>query len=676
MEGQNYIKEKCLKDHAKSTSLSEQKTIIEQMEKSVCKIDINESVGTGFFCIIPYDDWNSLKVLMTNNHVLENKDIIPGKIIKFSLNNDLIKKEILIDKSRKTYTNKLYDVTIIEIKQNDGIEIDSFLEIDNQIFKKETNFFLNIPIYLLHYPKGIEIKKGDGTIKRIYEDNYTIEHFCDSETGSSGGPLINLKSFKIVGIHKGGHNKININLGTLLKLPIKDFKEKMKNNNVDENKKIIVNNEIKEKNYKEKIENKKINAFDDNNNYQDEIEKIFSGSYSNNNKAYTQKFMNKIIESLYKNNSNEKLDTVEKMQKLLNIIKPLLFSSEENLEENPYKHSIEQIELSKLIFAVKSQDPEVIYQIYKEIKNFFVELPTKKKIPLISLANCIIYFCHKLSLSYDNKNNLVSEEIKKNQYSLENINSIDISKINNDEKYYKFMLSLYKLLNETISLIAENSLITAFKLYLLSASQVNSIQYYRRNFVESCVSFIDAAIKIYNEGKYDENLKYYLLSDIVGYLLGFTILGNKNIENIIEILSKNIYKLDKRIVQCKSMLSISQLYYSKIKDQNKFNNYMKKVRRNADFCLTYPEGLVVFVELLNKLLYFIDKDNEIITIKAEQINEIIEFIPKYIEITKTDGGDISFLQPIESYFSNTLDIIKKRKKEEGHKAIYDSILNN
>ena len=176
------------------------------------------------------------------------------------------------------------------------------------------------------------------------------------------------------------------------------------------------------------------------------------------------------------------------------------------------------------------------------------------------MANCIIYFCHKLSLSYDNKNNLVSEEIKKNQYSLENINSIDISKINNDEKYYKFMLSLYKLLNETISLIAENSLITAFKLYLLSASQVNSIQYYRRNFVESCVSFIDAAIKIYNEGKYDENLKYYLLSDIVGYLLGFTILGNKNIENIIEILSENLYKL-KRIVQCKSMLSISQLYY-------------------------------------------------------------------------------------------------------------------
>ena len=182
-------------------------------------------------------------------------------------------------------------------------------------------------------------------------------------------------------------------------------------------------------------------------------------------------------------------------------------------------------------------------------------------------------------------------------------------------------------------------------------------------------------MKIYKEGKYDESLKYYLLSDIVGYLLGFTILGNKNIENIIENLSENLYEL-KRIDQCKSMLAISQLYYSKIKDKNKFNDYMKKVRKNADFCLTNPKNLIIFVELLNKLLYFIDKDNEIITIKAEQINEIIEFIPKFIDIIKNEGGDISFLPPIESYFNNTLDIIKKRKKEEGHKAIYDSILKN
>ena len=386
----------------------------------------------------------------------------------------------------------------------------------------------------------------------------------------------------------------------------------------------------------------------------------------------------KIIESLYKSNSKEKLDTVEKMQKLLNIIRPLLYPSEEGIEEDPYAVSIEQIELCKMIFSVNSQDPEVIYEIYGELKNVFVEAgPERRKITLPSLANCIISFCHKISLAYDNKNNLVSEEIKKNQYSSENINSVDISKIDSDETFYKLMLNVYKLLNETISLIAEDSPETAYKLYLTSASQVNSIQSDRNNFEEACASFINAAMNIYQEGKYEQNLKYSLLSDLVGYLLSFTILGNENIENTIKILAESGTKMAKRGDQFNSMLTIAQLYYSKIKDGNKTNEYIGKARKYADFAMTNPQNIILFVELLNKFIYFADNGDEVITIKAEQIDELIELITNHIQTVKNEVSmDSSFLPPIESYFNNTLDIIKKRKTEEGHKAIYDSLLNN
>ena len=385
----------------------------------------------------------------------------------------------------------------------------------------------------------------------------------------------------------------------------------------------------------------------------------------------------KIIESLYKSNSKEKLDTVEKMQKLLNIIKPLLYPSEEGIED-PYTVTMEQIELCKMIFSVKSQDPEVIYEIYGELKNVFVEGgPERRKFTLPSLANCIIAFCHKLSLAYDNKNNLVSEEIKKNQYSLENINSVNISKIDSDETFYKLMLNVYKLLNETIALVAEDSPETAFKLYLSSASQVNNIQSDRNNFEEACASFINAAMDIYQEGKYDQNLKYSLLSDVVGYLLSFTILGNENIENTLKILAESGTKMAKRGDQFNSMLSIAQLYYSKLKDGNKTNEYIGKARKYADFAMTNPQNLILFVELLNKFLYFADNGDEVITIKAEQIDELIELITNHIQTVKNEVSmDSSFLPPIENYFNNTLDIIKKRKSQEGHKAIYDSLLNN
>ena len=255
----------------------------------------------------------------------------------------------------------------------------------------------------------------------------------------------------------------------------------------------------------------------------------------------------KIIESLYRQDSKEKLDTLEKMQKLLNFIKPLISTTEANLEEDPAVLQIEQIEVSKMIFSVKSKDPEIIYEIYGELKNVFVEGgEIRRKFSLPSLANCIISFCHKLSLAYDDKNKLLPEEVKKNPYSHANIQSLDISKIDSDETFYKLMLNVYKLLNETISIITEDNPEIAFKLYLTSAAQVDSIQSDRNNFEEACASFINAAMNIYQEGKYDQNSKYSLLSEIIGYLLSFTILGNENIENVIKILAESGTKMMKR----------------------------------------------------------------------------------------------------------------------------------
>lgn len=99
------------------------------------------------------------------------------------------------------------------------------MEIDNQIFEETSkDKFRKQPIYLLHYPKGIEIEKSDGTIRNIDENYYQIEHLCSSSPGSSGGPLIYLRNQKIIGIHKGAANKgKEYNYGTFLKLPIKEF---------------------------------------------------------------------------------------------------------------------------------------------------------------------------------------------------------------------------------------------------------------------------------------------------------------------------------------------------------------------------------------------------------------------------------------------------------------------
>ena len=50
------------------------KKIIDQMEKTICKIRSEDQQGTGFFCKIPFPDKNKfLPVLITVNHVINEE---------------------------------------------------------------------------------------------------------------------------------------------------------------------------------------------------------------------------------------------------------------------------------------------------------------------------------------------------------------------------------------------------------------------------------------------------------------------------------------------------------------------------------------------------------------------------------------------------------------------------
>ena len=280
MEDENYIKEKNLKNGSKAISISQVDILSLKAKENICKIHYRKSMenteltATGFFCSIPNgsNGWNSLKVLITNNHVLNKNDISIDKIVKFSLNNEKNFYEIKIDKFRKVYTDKTYDITIIELKEQDKLENISFFDIDNRIFREDfKELLLNEKIILLHYPQGIEMKYSDGNLININDDNFTIRHSCDSIYGSSGGPIINLIDYKVIGIHKGGNSNRNYNLGTFLKAPLEDFYNKNdilpkvechKNNKTIDN--FLNPQQTKKKEYKKKNEDSKlkISAFD------------------------------------------------------------------------------------------------------------------------------------------------------------------------------------------------------------------------------------------------------------------------------------------------------------------------------------------------------------------------------------------------------------------------------
>ena len=212
----------------------------------ICKINCNNGrIGTGFFFNIPFGFFNTLKVLMTSNQILNSNDIQSGQTINFTLDNDLKFYSIFIDETRKTYTNVSYDFTVIEIKQKDNIDEKSFFDIDKKIFQENANeIFANSQIFLLHYPKGVQIEISTGIIKLIKEDNKTIYHTCDTTNGSSGSPIINRDNLQIIGIHVGAaRGSKNYNIGILLKEPIEIFNEEIKIKKSNKDNKNLYNNQ-------------------------------------------------------------------------------------------------------------------------------------------------------------------------------------------------------------------------------------------------------------------------------------------------------------------------------------------------------------------------------------------------------------------------------------------------
>ena len=217
------INEKKIKLSPEPVYLETSEKIIEQMKTNVCKICLKDGTrGTGSFCKIPFPDKdNLLPVIITNNHIISESILNNDDTIALSINNDKEIKEINL-KKRIKYTNEEFDVTFIEIKDDDGIN--NYLELDTEFQSKGTIINNTESIYILHYPNGKRVAVSYGIFQNVEENDFL--HLCSTEPGSSGGPILKLSDSKLIGIHKQANKKEENNIGFFLNEPIKCFYQK------------------------------------------------------------------------------------------------------------------------------------------------------------------------------------------------------------------------------------------------------------------------------------------------------------------------------------------------------------------------------------------------------------------------------------------------------------------
>ena len=203
----------------------ENKSIIDPKEKKfdsiICNINNQGINGIGFLCKIPSESNELVPVLITNSNLLPESDIISGKKIEFKLNG--VSHSLTIDESRKVFNNQNdYNITIIEIKKEDKLDTNSFLEIEiDQNLKLEEYKKKQISLLIKSQKDNIELKSCK--ITNLGEKEYEIEYSCDIKEEVYGSPLININTNKIIGIHKKLLVMNNICQSTLLNFDKKEF---------------------------------------------------------------------------------------------------------------------------------------------------------------------------------------------------------------------------------------------------------------------------------------------------------------------------------------------------------------------------------------------------------------------------------------------------------------------
>ena len=380
----------------------------------------------------------------------------------------------------------------------------------------------------------------------------------------------------------------------------------------------------------------------------------------------------RIIDSLVSESSTVKLDNSERVSSLMDFIRPLLEDSPDAGEYDQYQFEYEQASVCKLLFIITTHDPQNMYDILNVLKNTFIKGGTKRqKFTLAALVNAYLTLAYKISYALNKINGV--EDNRKEKIHEDFVNYYNLRSLDTNEQIHKFMRRIYSQVNDTISIIENDFSDQALKLYLSLAIQINDIKIDKNLYEEICYNALSSAIQIFNKGKIKDDIKVDLINQVIGTVLNITILSRDNLVAITSNIVQVSQSLLKRSDQSLAILNCTHLYYKTlVADSNKIIDCLNKAKKFADYAMTNPKNAILFIKIINKYLFFIEKsenDESIDFINPETINDLIELVKNHIQSMKIENKDAEFLPIIEEYYNNTIYLMSQGKKEGKNKIL-------
>ncbi|CCH45022.1 Vacuolar protein sorting-associated protein [Wickerhamomyces ciferrii] len=346
-------------------------------------------------------------------------------------------------------------------------------------------------------------------------------------------------------------------------------------------------------------------------------------------KIVSLEILNKIL------SNGIRLKTLESVNGIMSLLRVIIESKDQtsstssNTDQESLEFITEQEKLSKIIHLIGNKNPIIHGKLLTSCKNYLSKGNIKFTYPSI--------FFNTLKLI--RKNNL-----EENQNSLFKF----ISRIIND---------LYRLgLNDL-----------SFKLNLSSAIIADQIK-----FEDISYEFFVQSFTIYEESISDSRSQFQSIVAIAGALQQCRNFNKENYDNLITKTALHGSKLLKKPDQCRSVYLASHLWWGVeipslgeeegitefYRDGKRVLECLQRSLRVADACMDSSVSIELFVEILNRCLYYFIHGSESITIKY--INGLIELIQTNLDSISNENGAIN--ENPKKHFQRTLEYIDSQKE--------------
>ncbi|PIA57430.1 hypothetical protein AQUCO_00600271v1 [Aquilegia coerulea] len=346
-----------------------------------------------------------------------------------------------------------------------------------------------------------------------------------------------------------------------------------------------------------------------------------------------------IIQSIMKNNT--RISTADKVEALFELIKGLIKDLDgapvDELDEEDFKE--EQNSVARLIHMLHNDDPEEMLKIICSVRKHILSGGPKR---LAFTVPPLIFSALKLVRRLQGQDgDLDGEEM-----------SATPKKI-------------FQLLHQTIeALLSVPAPELALRLYLQCAEAANDC-----DIEPVAYEFFTQAFILYEEEVADSKAQVTAIHLIIGTLQRMNVFGVENRDTLTHKATGYSAKLLKKPDQCRAVYACSHLFWvddqDGIKDGERVLLCLKRALRIANAAQQMANvtrgssgPVTLFVEILNKYLYFFEKGNAQVTTAA--IQGLVELITTEMQSDTTTQDPSA-----DAFFSSTLRYIQFQKQKGG-----------